>query len=176
MILFVTPNERASECAAALQEATAEPVKIAESLARASTLLRANCFLAVVLDQYLLESEPDEAGTTFEHLGTAVPVQVNLALCGMERLVREVRAAVQRRKREEAGARQAALAQLHSELSGTLTALSLSVELAMEALARPSPASEKLALVYELVTKLRRQLESSTVEVEDSIRSSVLLP
>jgi hypothetical protein len=107
MILFVTPNERASECAAALQEATGEPVKIAESLARASTLLRANCFLAVVLDQYLLETEPDEAGTTFEHLGTAVPVQVNLALCGMERLVREVRAAVQRRKREEAGARQA---------------------------------------------------------------------
>src|SRR5271168_290148 len=105
MILLVTPSERASECAAALHEATGEEVVIAESLARATTLLRAECYLAVVLDQYLLETEPDEAGTTIEHLGTAIPVQVNLAISGIERLVREVRAALQRRQREEVRAR-----------------------------------------------------------------------
>src|SRR5208282_2123259 len=126
MILLVTPSERARECAAALQQATGEEVMIAESLARATTRLRAECYLAVVLDQYLLESEPDEAGTTIDHLGTAIPVQVNLAISGMERLVREVRAAVQRRKREEAKARQAAIRRLHSELNGTTTALLLS--------------------------------------------------
>src|ERR1035438_3385685 len=123
MILLVTPSERARECAAALQDATSEPVRIAENLARAATLLRAECFPVVVFDQYLLEYEPDEAGSAIEHLGTALPVQINLAICGMDRLVREVRAAVQRRKREEGRARQAARAELHSELNSTVTAL-----------------------------------------------------
>jgi len=56
MILLVTPSERASECAAALHEATGEEVAVAESLARAATLLRAEGYLAVVLDQYLVET------------------------------------------------------------------------------------------------------------------------
>ncbi len=119
MILLVTTSERASECAKAVHEATGEGVVVAESLPRAAALLRAEDYRAVVVDQYLLESEPHETQTTLEHLGTAILVQVNLAITGMERLVREVRAAVQRRQREEARARQAALAKLHSELNGT---------------------------------------------------------
>jgi hypothetical protein len=166
MILLVTPSERAPECAAALRDATGEEITIAESLARATALLRAECYLAVVLDQYLLETEPDEAGTTIEHLGTAIPVQVNLGISGMERLVREVRAAVQRRKREEARARRAAIGKLHSELNGTITALLLSTELAMGTRSLPSAAAEKLQSVYELVTQLRRQLESAAAPEE----------
>jgi len=46
---------------------------------------------------------------TLEHLGTSILVPVNLAISGMERLVREVRAALQRRQREEVRARQAAI-------------------------------------------------------------------
>lgn len=162
MILLVTSSERACECVVALQEATGEEVIVAESLARATTLLRAEGYMAVVLDQYLLETEPDEAGTTFEHLGTAIPVQVNLAISGMERLVREVRVAVQRRRRDEVRARQAAIGELHRELRGTVTALLLSTELAMGSLGLPPPAAEKLQSVHELVTQLRRQLEDRT--------------
>ena len=161
MILLVTPSERASECAAALHEATGEEVVVAESLARATTLLRVEGYLAVVLDQYLLETGPDEAGTTFEHLGTAILVQVNLAISGMERLVREVRAGVQRRQREEVRARQAAVGRLHSELNGTVTALLLSSELALGTSGLPGAAAEKLESVHELVKKLRRQLENA---------------
>ncbi len=161
MILFVTPSERATECAAALREATGEEIAVAESLARASTLLRAECYLAVVLDQYLLEAEPHQAETTLEHLGTAILVQVNLAISGRERLVREVRAAVQRRQREEARARKAALAKLHSELNGTVTALLLSSELALGTSNLPAGAAEKFQSVHALVKKLRTQLESS---------------
>jgi hypothetical protein len=161
MILLVTPSERASECAAALNEATGEEVVVAESLARATTLLRTECYLAVVLDQYLLETEPHGAETTLEHLGTAIPVQVNLAISGMERLVREVRAAMQHRQREEVRARHAAIGRLHSELNGTITALLLSSELALETPGLPAAAAEKLQSVHELVKKLRRQLETT---------------
>ena len=161
MILLVTASERASECAAALREATGEKVVVAESLVRATTLLRAECYLAVVLDQHLLETEPNEVETTLDHLGTAMPVQVSLAISGMERLVREVRAAVQRRQREEVKARRVAIFRFHSELNGTVTALLLSIELALEAPGLPAAAAEKLQSVYELVKKLRKQLESA---------------
>jgi hypothetical protein len=168
MILLVTPSERSAECAAALNEATGEEIVVAESLSRAATFLRAECYLAVVLDQYLLEAEPHEAETTLGHLGMAIPVQVNLAISGMERLVREVRAAVQRRQRDETRARRAAIGQLHSELNGTVTALLLSSELALETPDLPAAANEKLQSVHELVQKLRKQLESagSTSEAE----------
>ena len=170
MILLVTPSERASECATVLHEATREGIVVAESLVRATTLLRAESYLAVVLDQYLLETEPQEAETALEHLGTAIPVQVNLAISGMERLVREVRAAVRRRRREEVQARQAAIGRLHSELNGTVTALLLSSELARETPGLPAVAAEKIEAVLELVKKLRQQLESAgaTEEAEQA--------
>lgn len=166
MILLVTPNERAPECAAALRGAIGEEVVVAESLPRAVTLLRAGCYLAAVLDQYLLEAEPREADTTLEHLGTAIPVQVNFAISGMERLVRDVRAAVQRRKREEIQARESAIGRLQSELSDTVTALLLSSELALDTPELPLAASEKIQSVHELVKKLRRQLEGTRLSHE----------
>jgi hypothetical protein len=161
MILLVTPSERAAECGAALREAIGEEFVIAENLVRATVLLRAEFYLAVVFDQYLLESEPDEAANTIGHLGTAILVQVNLAISGMDRLVREVRAAVKRQRREEVTARQAAIGKLQGELSGTVTALLLSTELAMETPDLPPAAAEKLRSVLKLVQQLRRQLESA---------------
>ncbi len=160
MILLVTSSVRAAECAAALNQATGERVGVAETLARAVTLLRAECYLAVVLDQYLLETEPGEVEATLAHLGTAIPVQVNLGISGMERLVREVREAVQRREREEVGARKAVIGRMYGELNGTVTGLLLSSELALETPGLPATAAEKIASVHELVRKLRRQLES----------------
>ncbi len=159
MILLVTPSTRASECAAALHEGTGAEVVVTECLARATSLLRAHSYQAVVFDQYLLETGPHEWEKTLEHLDTAIPVQINLAITGMERLVREVRGALQRRQREEVGARQAATGKLHSELNGTVTALLLSSELALEANNLPPAATEKMQSVHELVKKLRRQLE-----------------
>jgi len=166
MILLVTSTARAGECAAALHNATGEEVAIAESLARATALLRAEDYRAVVLDQHLVETEPDESGTTIEHLGSAIPVQVNLAISGMERLVREVRVAVQRRQREEGKARRAALGKLHSELNSIVTALLLSSELAMETPDLPPAACDKLQAIHELVNKLRWQLGSAETTEE----------
>ncbi|HSZ61918.1 MAG TPA: hypothetical protein VK828_08975 [Terriglobales bacterium] len=161
MILLVTPSDRATECATALHGGTGEDVTVAESLPRAATLLRAGCYSAAVFDQHLLEAEPREADATLEHLGTAIPVQVNLAISGVDRLVRDVRAAVQRRKREEIQARQSAIGRLQGELNDTVTALLLSSELALDTPELPLAASEKIQSVHALVKKLRRQLEGT---------------
>jgi hypothetical protein len=160
MILLVTPNLCADECQAALRQATSEEVVLAESLSRAASLLRTEPYVAVVLDQYLLETEPDETETMMQHLGTAIPVQVNLAISGAERLAREVRAAVQRRKREEVAAREAAVSKLHSELKGTVTALLLSCELALDTPGLPQAAVANMKSAHRLVEELRARLQT----------------
>jgi hypothetical protein len=166
MILLVTSSARAPECAAALNQATGERVVVAESLSRATTFLRAECCLAVVLDQCLLEAAPREAENVLDHLGTAIAAPVNLGINGMERLVREVREAVQRRRREEVGARKAVISRMYGELNGTVTALLLSSELALGTPGLPAAAAEKIESVCELVKKLRVQLESATPNEE----------
>ena len=166
MILLVTSGARACECAAALEQATGGQVVVAESLPRATTLLRAECYATVVLDQYLLEADPREAETTLAHMGTAIAVPINLGISGMERLVREVRVAVERRRREEVGARKAVLGRMYGELNGTVTALLLSSELALETPGLSAAAAEKIESVCELVKKLRVQLESATANEE----------
>jgi hypothetical protein len=160
MILLVSPIARANQCARALQENIGEEVVVAENLRQAATWLRSESYLAVVLDQHLLETEPDEIDTAMQHLGTAIPVQVNLAITGLDRLMREVRAAVERRKREEAAARKAAVGTLHSELSGPLTALMLECELTLKVPGLPPAAAEKLHSAHKLVKKIRAQLEA----------------
>jgi len=172
MILLVTPSERALECAAALNKATGEGVLVAESLVRATTLLRVEGYLAVVLDQNLLEARPQEAATTFEHLGSAIPVHVNFGISGIERMVRDVRAAVQRRQREEVGVRQAVIGKLYGALNGTVTALLLSSELALETPGLPPATAEKLQSVYEMVKRLRKQLESADPTEEAKQRAA----
>jgi hypothetical protein len=161
MILVVTPNLAAEECAEALCQATSEEVVMAASLREAGSLLRSESYLAVVLDQFLLETEPDETETVMRHLGTAIPLQMNLAISGGARLAREVRAAVQRRRHEELAARRAAVGTLQCELNGTVTALLLSCELALSVPGLSLAAAQKIESAHELVKKLRSQLEST---------------
>ena len=170
MILLITQSGRASECAAALYQTTGQEVVATESPARATVLLRADPYEAVVFDQYLLEAEPHGWETMLGHMGTAIPMQVNLAITGKDRLVREVRAAIERRHREEAAARRGATELLQCELNGTLTALLLSSELALQTEHLPQEVAERMRSVHQLVMELRRQLEGGgTKEHADAV-------
>ncbi len=100
MILLITPSARGQECAVTLKEATGEETHWAENLPQAVARLRESAYSTVVLDQFLLENEPNESDQVLEHLGTAFPVYLNFAVSGMERLLREVRSALHRRKRD----------------------------------------------------------------------------
>ncbi|MGA9414443.1 MAG: hypothetical protein WBV60_07105, partial [Terriglobales bacterium] len=62
---------------------------------------------------------------------------------------------------EEGKARRAALGKLQSELNGTVTALLLSTELALETPDLLPAASSKLQAIHELAKKLRWQLGSA---------------
>ena len=161
MILIITSSARGQECVEALNAATGEPVDWAQTLQQAATRLREQTYAVAVIDQFLTESEPEESDSTLEHLGTAFPVYVNFGIASMQRLVREVRLALHRRKREEISARQAVEQQLRSQMRETLTAMLLSCELALAAPEMPSPAAEKVRAINDLAHDLRVQLEAN---------------
>src|SRR5258707_14162919 len=101
MILLITPSARGQECAATLKDSTGNETYWAENLQQGVARLREQAYLAVVIDQFLIDNEPAESDQMLQHLGTAFPVYLSFAVSGMERLLREVRAALHRRKREQ---------------------------------------------------------------------------
>jgi len=159
MILFITPQSRGSEFADSLFAATSQETHWAKTLQEACTRLREQSYSAAVIDQFLLETDSEESDQVLQHLGTAFPVYINFALTGMERLLREVRSALHRRKREESAAKRAVAAQMHREMSETLTAMLLSCELTMSVPNVPSMAAEKIRAIDNLARELRLRLE-----------------
>lgn len=144
-----------------LKESTGEETHWAASLQQAVAQLREQSYNAAVLDQFLLESEPGESDQVIEHLGTAFPVYLNFAVSGMERLLREVRSALHRRKREETQARRSVEQQIRSQMSESLTAMLLSCELAMAVPGVPDPAAEKIRTIDNLARDMRQRLGAS---------------
>jgi len=158
MILLITPSARGQGCAATLKDATGEETHWAQDLPQAVARLREQSYSAVVLDQFLLENEPAESDQVIEHLDTAFPVYLNFAVSGMERLLREVRSALHRRKREETQARRSVELQIRSDMCESLTAMLLSCELAMAVPEVPAPAAEKIRLIDNLARDMRLRL------------------
>ena len=159
MILLITPSSRGPECAACLTSETSQETQWAQSLQAAATRLREETYAVAVIDQLLLETEPEESDQMIEHLSHAFPVYINFAVTGMERLLREVRLALHRRKREENAAVRKVVEQLGSEMRESLTAVMLSCELAMAVPDVPAPAAQKIQAIDNLARAMRLRLE-----------------
>jgi hypothetical protein len=158
MILLITSSARGLECANTLKDATGRETQWAETLQQAIARLREQSYSAVVIDQFLMESEPAESDQLLEHLGTAFPVYLSFAVSGMERLVREVRSALHRRQREEIQARRSVEEQIRGEMFESLTAMLLSCDLAMAIPGVPAPAAEKIRVIDHLARDMRQRL------------------
>jgi hypothetical protein len=161
MILLITPSARGQECAQALLNATNLPTDVASTLQAAVGKLRQQEYAAVVIDQFVTETEPDESEHMLQHLGRAFPVYVNCAISGIDRIVREVRSALSRRKREEQIARSSASRAIWSELKESVTAILLSCDLVLTSKEVPSPAADKIQLIHDLATQMRSKLASA---------------
>lgn len=158
MILLITSLANAPSCASSLQEAVNEGTVVAASSPEAVAKLQAQEFSAVVIDQLLLDSEPEESEAIFKNLGSAVPVYVNFALAGMERICRELKSALNRRAREVQVARTEAEQSLRHQLSEKMTALLMSCEMALQVPELPAAAENKLRSVDALARELRETL------------------
>ena len=121
--------------------------------------LRQREFAAVVVDETVTACDPAAAEAIWERSGLAIPVQINFALSGAERLIREIKAALQRREREQLIARRAAAAAVEAELNTTLAGLLLQSQLALAEPEVTPKLTGKLELVAELAASLRQRLE-----------------
>jgi len=157
-ILIVTGIEGARNCAAVVGAQLGMEVEIAEGRKTALAALRRREFLAVVVDETIAECDPAAAESIWERAGLAIPLQINFALSGAARLIREIRSALHRREREQALARRAAAAAIETELKTTVAGLLLHSQLALSGSDASSPVAEKLRTVADLAGNLRRQL------------------
>ncbi len=159
-ILMVTGIEGARNCAEAVGAQLGMEVDIAEGRKAALSALRRREFAAVVVDETTAECDPAAAEAIWEHAGLAIPLQVNFALAGTARLVREIRAGLHRRVREQSLARRAAAAEIEAELKSTVAGLLLHSQLALRGNEVPPPVADKLRMVADLAGNLRQKLSS----------------
>lgn len=157
-ILMVTGIEGARNCADVISAQLGMEVEVAEGRRAALAALRRREYAAVVVDETLAECDPAAAEAIWEHAGLAIPVQINFALSGAARLVREIRAALRRREREQMLARRAAAEAIETELKSTVAGLLLHSQLALSGGEVPSPVAEKLRVVADLAGSLRQRL------------------
>jgi hypothetical protein len=162
-ILLVTGIEGTRNCAGVIGEQLEMEVLPADGRKAALALLRQREFAAVVVDETITACDPAFAEAIWERAGLAIPMQINFALSGTARLVREIRAALLRRQREQELARRAAAAAVESELTSTVAGLLLQSQLALSSSDAASPVAERLRLVARLAGDLRQQL-SATAE------------
>ena len=157
-ILIVSGIEGARNCAAVVATQLGMEVEVAEGRKSALGLLRRREFEAVVVDETMAECDPAAAEAIWEHAGLAIPLQINFALSGAARLIREIRAALHRREREQLLARRAAAAAIETELKATVAVLLLNSQLALSANEVPAAVADKLRVVADLAGSLRLQL------------------
>jgi len=160
-ILLVTGIEGARNCADVVQKHLNMEVAVAEGRKAALALLRQREFAAVVVDETVTACDPAAAEAIWERAGLAIPMQINFALSGAARLVREIRAALHRRAKEQELARRAAAAAVESEVKSTVAGLLLQSQLALSSSDAASPVAERLRMVASLAGDLRRQLSAT---------------
>ena len=161
MILLIWSSERAKDCARLIEDTFQQRVQVAATLHEGCDRLRLEDYAAVLVDQWITEVEPGQADYLFHHLGTAVPVFVNFGISGMERVLRELRAAFNRRGRETMLARHNARLALRNELKDDVTALLLSCGLVLE-----EPG------VNEAVVARLKQVEQAAIQIKSKLALS----
>ena len=160
MLLLITGCKKNKECAEALTRATRYPVDIAESIQRALTHVHKREYVALVVDQWIAENDPDRWESLLKDAGMALPIYIKLAITGKERLVREVQHALKKQEQARMLAMKSAESALRSELREAITGVLLASELALKSEELPTSAAKKMQAVYGTALKLRARFET----------------
>lgn len=160
-ILLVTAIAGAENCAAVVAKQFNLSVDTAACRRDALMALRRRSYSIVVLDSSLIEAAGGELDAIFRNSGLAIPLEINFAISGCGRLVREIRSALSRRQLEQAVAARAAASLLESNLRDTVAGLLLQSQLALAEPSVPPQLADKLRLMAELAGSLRQKLDQS---------------
>jgi hypothetical protein len=98
--LMVTGLEGTEAIAADLADKLGITVEMAATRSAALRLLERRSYAVVILDQQLVDADPEGVDLVWAQAGLAIPLQISFALSGSARVERDVRAALLRRRRE----------------------------------------------------------------------------
>lgn len=157
-LLLVAPESAAPPIAEALRAELHAEVETSPSRRSAIALLRRNDFALILLDESLAYADGAPTDPLYEDAGSALILELNFALYGAARIVRQARSALARRTRNLATARTAVTARLHGELKTTLASILLESELALRD-ATPAQAP-RLRHLVQLAEDLRDRLRT----------------
>ena len=158
-ILLIAPEHTAAPVTAALQQHLEAEVHTVPNRRSAVASLRRHDYSLIVLEENLTTSDPEAADQLYQAAGGALLLEVNFILSNAERIVRQARAALNRRALDRAQARAAASASLTNELNAALAGLLLESQLALR---EAGPAQQpKLRHLVELASDLRERLRVS---------------
>ncbi len=160
-VLLIAALDGAENCARVLEEQIDAAVELVENRVSALEAVRNGSYALIMIDEHLVEGDAAWADRIWAGAGVAVPLQINLALSGCARLVREAKAALTRRISEQEIARRAAMLDIQKDLSATVTGLLLESELALRVDAVPPELEPRLRHMVQLAADLRERLRLS---------------
>ena len=143
-----------------MEYALHEPVQATTSFEQACEEVKKADFSLVVLDQWMSEVSPAGTDSLFRNLGRAVPVLVNFAITGMDRVVAIVRSALERHVVEIHTARESASTMLRAQFKDDVTAVLLSCAVALQEPTLTPAAAERIKNVEELANRIRYKLQA----------------
>lgn len=158
--LIITALEGIEATAAAVAGRLGLMLEIASSRAAALRLMNRRAYAVVVLDQILVDADPEGADLVWKYAALAIPLQFSFALAGSVRLEREIRAALARREREEHLARVAVTAALDTELKNAVTGFLLESRLALDEEGVPPKIESRLRTMAGIADQMRERLVS----------------
>jgi signal transduction histidine kinase len=157
-LLLIAPESAAQPIADALRSELHAEVETTPSRRTALTLLRRDDFALILIDENLASADSVTTDLLYQNAGSALILELNLAISGAERLVRQARSALARRARDLATARTAAAAALQSELNTVLAGVLLESQLALRD-ANPAQ-TPRLRHLVQLAGDLRDRLRT----------------
>ena len=157
-LLLIAPESAAAPIAEALRNDLQAEVETTPSRRAALTSLRRNDFALILIDESLATTDTAATDLIYQNAGSALIVELNLALSSAARIVRQARTALARRTQDLAQSHAAAVSTLHSELNATLASVLLESQLALRE-ATPAQAP-RLRNLVQLASDLRDRLRA----------------
>ena len=155
-LLLIAPESTAPPIADALRLDLHAEVDTVSSRHPALTLLRRKDFALILIDESLATADSTTADQIYQNAGSALVLELNLALSSAARIVRQARAALTRRSQELAQAQTVATSTLHGELNAALAGILLEAQLAQRD-AEPAQIP-RLRRLVQLASDLRDRL------------------
>ena len=165
-VLLIAALAGAENCARLLEEQIEAAVELVEDRASALKSLQSRSYGLVIVEEHLVEGDIAWADRIWAAAGLAVPLQINFALSGCARLIREAKAALARQLTEQELARRAAMLDIHKELNAAVTGLLLESELALRVDDVPAALQPRLRHMVELAGQLRERLRDAPASLK----------